>query len=74
MTIEQFRGSLRAEPFRLFVMHLADGREIVVRHSELAVTTPPGRTAVVVQPNDAVNVVDLLLVKDLEYPEPSDAA
>jgi len=39
MTVEQFRAALRAQPFRPFVMHLADGREVPVKHPELAVST-----------------------------------
>ncbi len=74
MTLEQFRSALKAEPFRPFVMHLADGREIPVGHPELVVSTSTGRTTVVVQPDDTLNIIDLLLVTDLEYREPADAA
>jgi len=73
MTVEQFRAALRAEPFRPFVMHLADGREIPVKHQELAVSTSTGRTAVVVQPDDTLTIIDLLLVTDLEFREPAGA-
>jgi len=74
MTVEQFRSALAAQPFRPFVMHLADGRGIPVRHPELAVATPTGRTTIVVQPDDTFNIIDLLLVTDLEYQESADAA
>jgi hypothetical protein len=74
MTVEQFRAALRSQPFRPFAVHLADGRELVVQHPELALPTPSGRTAVIVQPDDTVNVVDLLLVTGLEYREFTDAA
>ena len=74
MTIEHFRAALRAVPFRPFVMHLADGREVPVRHPELAVATSTGRTTVVVQPDDTLAIIDLLLVTDLEFRETVDAA
>ena len=74
MIVEHFRDALRAQPFRPFVMHLADGREIAVRHPELVVATSTGRTTVVVQPDDSLNIIDLLLVTDLEYRESADAA
>lgn len=74
MTIEHFRAALRAVPFRPFVMHLADGREVPVRHPELAVSTSTGRTTVVVQPDDTLTIIDLLLVTDLEFRETADAA
>jgi hypothetical protein len=74
MTLEQFNNALQTQPFRPFVMHLADGREIMVKHPQLVVSTSTGRTTVVVQPDDTLNIIDLLLVTDLEYREPADAA
>ena len=49
-----------------FAIHLADGREIPVRHREFIMTVPSGRTIFVVQPDDSANIIDLLLVTDLE--------
>ena len=66
MTVEQLRAAYSAEPFRPFVMHLADGRAIPVEHREFMMTVPSGRTVVVAQPDDTVNIIDLLLVTDLE--------
>jgi hypothetical protein len=66
MTIEQLRAVYNAQPFRPFVMHLADGHEIPVQHREFFMTVPSGRTIVVAQPDDTLNIVDLLLVTDLE--------
>ncbi len=66
MTIEQLRNAYSAQPFRPFIIHLADGREIPVRHREFMMTVPSGRTVVVCQPDDTLNIVDLLLVTDLE--------
>jgi hypothetical protein len=66
MTIEQLRDLYRARPFRPFVIHLADGRQVPVNHPEFIMTVPSGRTILVVQPDDRVNIIDLLLVTDLE--------
>jgi hypothetical protein len=66
MTIEQLRAADTAKPFRPFVIHLADGREIPVQHPEFILTVPSGRTIVVCQPDDTLNIIDLLLVTDLE--------
>jgi hypothetical protein len=66
MTIEQLRTAYRAQPFRPFIIHLADGRQIPVEHREFMMTVPSGRTVVVAQPDDTVNIIDLLLVTDLE--------
>jgi hypothetical protein len=66
MTIEQLRNVYNAQPFCPFVIHLADGREIPVHHREFIMAVPSGRTVFVCQPDDTVNIIDLLLVTDLE--------
>jgi hypothetical protein len=66
MTIEQIRAAYNAQPFRPFVILLADGREVSVLSREFMMTVPSGRTVVVCQPDDTLNIIDLLLVTDLE--------
>ncbi len=66
MTSEQLRNLWKGQPFRPFVMHLADGRNVRVKHAEFLLPSPSGRTVIVYQPDDSFNVVDLLLVTDLE--------
>jgi hypothetical protein len=66
MTIERVREFYDAQPFRPFVIHLADGRQIPVHHRDFMMAAPSGRTIVVQQPDDSLNVIDLLLVTDLE--------
>ena len=66
MTIEQMKTFYNAQPFRSFIIHLADGRSIPVNHREFIMSAPSGRTIVVYQPDDSMNVIDLLLVTDLE--------
>lgn len=67
MTIEQVRAAYNNQPFQPFVIHLADGREILVPHRDFMLTVPSGRTIIVVKPDDSWNVIDLLLVTDLEF-------
>ena len=66
MTIERLRELYSSQPFRPFVMHLADGRQLLVAHPEFLSFSPSGRTVVVHQPDDSLNIVDLLLVTDIE--------
>jgi hypothetical protein len=65
MTIEQFRGYLRARPFVAFSIQLADSREIEVHHPENALVSEPGRTAAVVNKDGVIETIDLLLVTSL---------
>jgi hypothetical protein len=67
MTIEQLRAAYEETPFRPFVLHLADGREIPVHSREFISPAPNGRTMVVWQPDARMNIIDLLLVTDLEF-------
>jgi hypothetical protein len=66
MTIEKVKELYSAQPFRPFVIHLADGREIPVYHRDFIMAAPSGRTLYVSQPDDSFNIIDLLLVTDLE--------
>ena len=66
MTFDRLRDFYNAQPFRPFVMRLAEGRRIPVVHRDFIMSVPSGRTVIVVQPDDTVNIVDLLLVTDLE--------
>jgi hypothetical protein len=74
MTIERIRELYHAQPFRPFILHLADGREIPVLHQEFLMALPSGRTLYVCQPDETVNIVDLLLGTDVEIKPQSNGA
>ena len=62
MTIEQLDAVHKAKPFHPFVVHLADGTSIAVRHPELLWRTQGGRTIFINTGGEEVSIVDLLLV------------
>jgi hypothetical protein len=66
MTVQQLRNMHQARPFKPFEIHLADGRSIPVDHPELLAVTSGGRTIAVAVEEDAVEVIDLLLVTSLK--------
>jgi hypothetical protein len=66
VTIAEMKAFCEARPFRPFIMHLADGRNIPVNHQEFIMAAPTGRTIAVYQPDGALHVIDLLLVADVE--------
>jgi hypothetical protein len=70
VTIEQFRATCNAQPFRPFVIHLADGRTVAVNYHEFVMPSPSGRTVAVYQPDDTLNIIDLHLFTDLELKDP----
>jgi hypothetical protein len=62
MTIEQLDNAHKAQPFKPFTVHLADGTRHRVRHPELLWRTPGGRTIFISLGGERVAIVDLLLV------------
>ena len=66
MTIEQLKDTYERQPFRPFIIHLADGRQIPVNSREFMLTVPSGRTIVVAQPDDRLHIIDFLMITDLE--------
>ena len=66
MKLEEVRTLYDANPFRPFILHLADGRAIHVQHREFLASAPSGRTVIVYQPDDSFNIIDLMLVTDVE--------
>lgn len=66
MQIKDLQAFYRTQPFRPFILHLADGREIGVAHPEFIAFSPTGRSAVVYGKDGAFEVVDMLLVTSLE--------
>jgi hypothetical protein len=66
MTTEQFRSTLRLQPFRPFTIRMADGRTFDVPHPDFVAQSPSGRTVVVFQEDDNYSLLDLLLMTELE--------
>jgi len=65
MTIEQLRNIHGARPFKPFVLRMADGNEYPVRHPEHLAYFGSGRTIAVATGEDALEVIDLLLVASI---------
>ncbi len=67
MDIAGVREALRREPFEPFLMRLADGRSLEVRHPEFVAISP---RRIVVIADDEVgswSVVEPLLIVSLDY-------
>ncbi len=69
MTAESLREAIHAQPFRPFAIVAADGKQIVVRHPEW-ILFQGGRTAVVMEPDDRLHIIDIMLVQRLELDPP----
>jgi len=69
MRIDDLRKVHRAQPFRRFVLHLADGRSFCVDHPEFLAHSPTGRTVIVFAEDDAFEIIDPLLITTIEVPD-----
>jgi hypothetical protein len=67
MTAEQLRAMREANPFRPFLIHLADGRTLNVPHRDFVSQSPGGRTIIVYHAEEAFSVVELYQVTELGY-------
>jgi hypothetical protein len=71
MHIDQLRGALQAAPFRPFILRMADGRFFPIRHPDFVAVGPAGRTVIVIEPNDAFQILDTLLMTEVNVPAPT---
>jgi hypothetical protein len=62
MTIEQLDAVQKAQSFKPYTIHLADGTSHDVRHPEFLWRTPGGRTVVIAKGDEEMAILDLLLV------------
>jgi hypothetical protein len=68
MKADEIRKLLRADPFRPFVVHVADGGRLLVKHEDFFALAPSGREMLIYRHNkpDDYEVVDIMLVTRLE--------
>lgn len=65
MTIEKIKQLCNAEPFRPFIFHFPDGRDIGVHHPDFVAFSPSGRLIVLVHEDDSESVIDPMLISDV---------
>ena len=69
MRDDNLTGVIRAVPFRPFEMIMADGARIDVRHLEW-IAYAGGRTAIVTDPDDRIQFIDVLMITMLDLAPP----
>ena len=62
MTTDQLRRAHQTQPFQAFTLRMADGQTYEVRHPEMMSFSQSGRTIAVATPDDAHDVLDVLLI------------
>jgi len=64
MDLNSIRSALRQEPFRPFVLYLADGRRVPVKHPEFVAMN--NRIVIVTDEESDTKVLEPLLIVSLE--------
>lgn len=70
MRAEDLQEVIRAAPFRPFAIVFADGKQVVIPHPEWILHPPGQRTAVVMEPDGRLHIIDVMLVQRLELEPP----
>jgi hypothetical protein len=67
---DEIRNLLHTRPFRPFVVHVADGGRLLVKHEDFVAMAPSGREMLVYRHDkpDGYQLVDIMLVTQLEVP------
>ena len=69
MAPDKVREALRVLPFKPFVVELAGGKRVTVKHPDYAQLSPAGRTLIVfTNDDDAMETIDVFLISNLSYP------
>ena len=68
MAPDQVREALDTLPFRPFIVQIAGGKRVPIKHPDYAWLTPSGRTLVVAtNDRDAVEMIDVFLITNLSF-------
>ncbi|MGC8643704.1 MAG: hypothetical protein ACP5XB_27915 [Isosphaeraceae bacterium] len=70
MRAENLHEAIHAQPFRPFVLMLADGTRWQVSHPEWIMQPPGARTTVVMGEDESVRILDTALILGIEVPPP----
>ena len=69
MRTDELEDQVKAAPFRAFSIALADGSRFTIEHPEW-IAFRGGRTAVVLDPDDRVHLIDVMLALRIEIAPP----
>jgi hypothetical protein len=70
MKISEIREVLRAQPFRPFTVHLADGREFPIEHVDFLLISRSERSIIVADLAGGWEIIDPVMVTSMTMSEP----
>ena len=69
MRISEIREALRKQPFRPFIIHLADGGEFPIEHVDFLLISRSERSIVVAELHGGYEIIDPMMVTSLSVAE-----
>ena len=66
MNAKSIREICDKRPFRPFIVHLSDGRNIPVEHPEMVLYPPSGQEVIIYQPDDSFDFIDVFQITSLK--------
>ena len=73
MAPDRIREVIRATPFRPFTAELGGGKRVSVTHTDYASLSPAGRTLIVYDDRDGMEIIDAFLITNVSV-EGADSA
>lgn len=73
MLTNELRSLLRAEPFRIFTVHLTDGTTLSIHHHDYAWLLPSGGELHAEDQEGKVHLIDTAHISKLTYAAPTPA-
>jgi hypothetical protein len=67
MAPDRVRDALKATPFRPFTAELPNGKRVPVKHPDYAHLSPAGRTLIVDDDHDGMEMIDVFLITNLSF-------
>jgi len=74
MAPDRLRSALKAAPFRPFTDEMPNGKRVPVKHPDYAHLSPAGRTPIVDDDDDGMEVIDVFLITSLSFAKPRKAS
>jgi hypothetical protein len=71
---ERVRQAHRAQPFKPFIIHMGDGRQVSVEHPEFMAVSPTVHYATIYKEDESTEEIELFLVTSLEFPAKSNGS
>ena len=63
----QVRTALKTAPFRPFHVELPNAKRVFVKHPDYASLSPAGRTLIVHDDNEGMEILDVFLITNLSF-------